>query len=130
MNYKEHCKALEAEIAGYRVVLEAIRMSARQLNYIALLNLCDKTLKEPEGAFIATEFSFLRVLELLNRREEEIINKIVGDTSFDPKTAEQLGEIGKQVRECLSELERHRAKEVERQKTRHAITVTDQMPHA
>jgi hypothetical protein len=80
--YQQKVTELEAEIVGYRLVLESIRMIARQAGAThqemppgPLFQLVCKVLQEKDGSEIQTEFTLLRMLESGMRRENDLAKK-------------------------------------------------------
>lgn len=71
--YQERVVELESEIVEYRMILESIRMVARQapkdIPREPLFNLASKALTQQAGAEIQAEFLTLRMLEAGMRQE-------------------------------------------------------------
>ncbi len=82
--HKDRIEVLEAEVVGYRFILENIRMIARMGKPVApgpLFNLCNKAMTEPDGLQIQNEFTFLRLLEANLRHEISLSTKRPSDAA-------------------------------------------------
>lgn len=107
MNHKDRVHELEAEIVGYRVVIESVRLMCRMrpsIDSVPLYNLCQRALSESAGSEVAQEFSFLRALEAISREGQLLAENSPLD-SEDSEWQQRMAAVVLGRQECLQKLD-------------------------